>query len=123
MAERLGKTMKVNSPFYILTQNEIYSLKNPLLNEFEWREPKEMVVEGEEPKNTTSIEESQESMSMSAEARSRYEELDELEDSIKDLGFDDTKDVLRFLNSRKAQRQRKQRETKEVKREDRQILI
>ena len=127
MAERLGKTMKVNSPYLILTPDNIYALKNPPIERFEWREPKEMVmediVEEEEVKNTTSIEESQESMSMTAEARSRYEELDELEDHIQDLGFDDTKDVLRFLNSRKAQRQRKQEKTKQVKREDRQILI
>lgn len=146
MMDKVGDLMPPSSPFYILTPDDIYAFKNPLLDEFEWREPKEMVMgvdpgaeEGDKqtgipldikikikdmfPKNTSSIEESQESMSMTAEARSRYEELDELEDEIKNLGFDDTKDVLRFLNSRKAQRQRKQTKTKEVKREDRQILI
>ena len=47
MMDKMGDLTPPNSPYYILTPDDIYTLKNP---EFKWREPKEMVVEGEEPK-------------------------------------------------------------------------
>jgi hypothetical protein len=74
-------------------------------------------------KNTSSIEESQVSMSMTAEARSRYEELDALDKKLREVGVSGRN--AGALLKQLLMRQRKTKTTKEEKpkKEDRALLI
>jgi hypothetical protein len=123
---KLGDLKLTPNNYYVLTPDEIYLLRNPPL---EWEE-KEMVMGvdlGVEEgtgivtiKNTSSIEESQESMSMTAEARSRYEELDALDKKLKEAGITGSKAGV--LLKQLLMRQGKTKEEK-PKKEDRALLI